>query len=153
MLSRDLPQLCTGILHFMGTVYVYLQALSITPWLVVKDVEVEHSHPLITSTVWIKKLYLANWQILSIQLQFCFFEENLLHTLHVIWSDLIMKYMLTFQSSLHLSSCIRISISIHAGNEFLCMCWQWWISGTSQKCHPHSCCFIFINRRNHKEPI
>lgn len=76
----------------------------------------------------------------------CIFQENLLHTLHVIWSDLIMKYTLTFQSSL-LSSSIRISISVHAGTEFLGVCWQWWISGTSQKCHPHSCCFIFVNKK------
>lgn len=58
-----------------------------------------------------------------------------------------MKYTLTFQSSLFLSLCIRISISVHAGTEFLGMCWQWWISGPSQKCHPHSCCFIFINMK------
>jgi hypothetical protein len=58
-----------------------------------------------------------------------------------------MKYTLTFQSSLLLSLCIRISISVHAGTEFLGMCWQWWISGTTQKCHPHSCCFIFVNKK------
>jgi len=69
----------------MGTVYVYLQGLSITPWLVIEDVEVEHPHTLITSTVWIKNHI---WQIG----RFCFkytvavfiFQENLLLTLHVI---------------------------------------------------------------------
>lgn len=58
-----------------------------------------------------------------------------------------MKYTLTFQSSLLLSLCIRISISVHAGTEFLGMCWQLWISGTTQKCHPHSCCFIFVYKK------
>lgn len=148
MLSRDLTNLCPGIPHFMGTVCVYLQGLSITPWLVTEDVEVEHPHTLITSTVWIKNHI---WQVgrfcFKYTVAVCIFQEYLLHTLHVIWTDLIMKYMLTFQSSLLLSLCIRISISVHAGTEFLGMCWQSWISGASQKCHPHSCCFIFVNKK------